>query len=78
MINCDDFFGGLVREEYERQTREHFEWHRNMIIIGLIDEFAEKHELAKECGAEYIYQSDRAQIDAIELVAKIFDLYTND
>ena len=44
-------------------------------IMSLIEDYARKHDLAKECGGEYIYQSDRAQVDAIELVSKIFDLY---
>lgn len=26
MIDYDDFFGGLTEEEYEEQTKEHFEW----------------------------------------------------
>ncbi len=46
-------------------------------IMDLIDGYAKKHNLAKECGSEYIYQSDEAQIDALELVADIFDLYAN-
>lgn len=29
MIDYDDFFGGLTPEEYEEQTREHFEWLKN-------------------------------------------------
>lgn len=44
-------------------------------IMKLIEKYAKKHELAKECGAEYIFQSDRAQEDALELVGNIFDLY---
>ena len=47
-------------------------------IMELINKFAEGHELARECGSEYIFQSDRAQIDAIELVGKIFDLYAEE
>ena len=46
-------------------------------IMKLIETYADKHDLAKECGSEYIYQSDKAQVDAIELVGKIFDLYAN-
>lgn len=44
-------------------------------IMNLIERYAEKHELAKECGGEYIWQSDDAQEDAIDLVCDIFDLY---
>ena len=45
------------------------------LIMNLINEFSENHNLAKSCGSEYIYQSDEAQIDALKLVAAIFDLY---
>lgn len=47
-------------------------------IMELIEKYSEKHDLAKECGGEYIYQNDQAQVDALELVADIFDLYTNE
>lgn len=47
-------------------------------IMSLIDGYAKRHDLAKECGSEYIYQSDSAQIDALELVANIFDLYAEE
>lgn len=77
MIDYDDWFGGLTKEEYEEQTKEHFRQLRNIAILTLIDKYAEKHELAKECGGEYIGQSDSAQIDAIELVCDIFDLYVD-
>lgn len=40
-----------------------------MLIAG----YMEKHPLAKELGDEYVYQDDKAQGDAIELVANIFD-----
>ena len=46
-------------------------------IMDLINKYAEKHELAAECGGEYIGQSDSAQVDAIELVCNIFDLISN-
>ena len=42
-------------------------------IIVLIAEYVEKHPLVEECGSDYIYQNDKAQIDAIQLVADIFD-----
>lgn len=42
-------------------------------VIKLIESYAKKHELAAECGSEYIYQNDRAQFDALDLVADIFD-----
>lgn len=39
----------------------------------LILEYANTHELAVECGSEYIYQDDDAQVDALDLVCAIFD-----
>ena len=36
-------------------------------------EYANTHELAVECGSEYIYQNDDAQVDALDLVCDIFD-----
>lgn len=44
-------------------------------IMNLINKYSKKHELAKTYGSEYIYQNDDANIDAINLVAEIFDLY---
>lgn len=38
----------------------------------LIVEYANTHELAVECGSEYIYQNDDAQVDALDLVCAIF------
>ena len=46
-------------------------------IIKLIDTYAEKHELAKALGSEYINQDDKAQVDAINLVGRIFDLFVD-
>ena len=42
-------------------------------IIQLVEEYSKKHELAKEVGAEYVWQDDEAQIDAIKLVGEIFE-----
>ena len=39
----------------------------------LILEYANTHELVVECGSEYIYQNDDAQVDALDLVCDIFD-----
>ena len=50
----------------------------NKKIMDLINIFSEKHDLAKACGSEYIYQSDRAQVDALKLVGDIFDLYAEE
>lgn len=42
-------------------------------VMRLIEEYAEKHPMALECGSEYISQSDDAKVDALELVYRIFD-----
>ena len=42
-------------------------------IVELVEEYAEKHNLAVELGGEYIMQNDKAQEDAIQLVCDIFD-----
>ena len=42
-------------------------------LLILIAGYTEKHPLAKELGGEYVYQDDKAQEDAIELVANIFE-----
>lgn len=47
-------------------------------IMELIEAYSEIYPLAKECGGEYVYQNDTAQIDALELVADIFDLYAKE
>lgn len=47
-------------------------------IMELIKKYAEKHPLAKDAGSEYIYQNDEAQIDALDLVANIFNLYVDE
>jgi len=41
----------------------------------LVSCYFNKHPLAKEIGGEYIYQNDEAQVDAIQLVSDICDLY---
>ena len=46
--------------------------------MELINEYSENHKLAKSCGSDYIYQSDRAQVDALKLVGDIFDLYAKE
>ena len=50
----------------------------NEKIMKLIDKYSEEHDLAKSCGSDYIYQSDRAQVDALKLVGDIFDLYAKE
>ena len=43
-------------------------------IMNLIMKYGERHELAIECGSEYISQNDEARIDAEILVEDIFDV----
>ena len=47
-------------------------------IINIIKKYADKHEFAMDCGSEYIMQNDEAQIDALDLVCKIFDTLSDD
>ena len=42
-------------------------------VIKLIEAYAKKHESAVTCGSEYIYKNEKAQFDALDLVADIFD-----
>lgn len=51
---------------------------RKKKILELISNYSEKHELAAELGGEYISQNDGAQVDAIELVSKIFDVLSEE
>lgn len=43
-------------------------------IMELINKYAEDHDSVKNCGSEYIMQSDKAKDDALQLVCDIFDL----
>lgn len=47
-------------------------------IMDEIGEYANTHVAAKSIGAEYIWQDDEAQVDAIELVGKIFDIFAEE
>ena len=47
-------------------------------IINIIKKYADEHELATKCGGEYIMQNDEAQINALNLVCKIFDTLSDD
>lgn len=44
-------------------------------ICKLISDYCEKHPAAPRCGSEYVYQNDNANIDAVELVAEIMDVF---
>ena len=41
----------------------------------LIDKFVDKHgNIALSCAGEWLYQDDRGQVDALELVANILEV----
>lgn len=42
-------------------------------LTKLIKQYTFDHGSVIECGSEYIYQNDKAQTDAIDLVCDIFD-----
>ena len=66
-----------VKEEYTIycNSEDDYKYLKTLVKIGnVIQEYAEKHELASECGGEYIMQHDEAQIDGLELVCNIFDI----
>lgn len=44
-------------------------------IEDLVNKYLNNHPLAKQIGGEYIYQNNKAQVDAINLVSDICDLY---
>lgn len=43
-------------------------------IMNLIMKYGDRHEMALECGSEYISQNDNARNDAQILVEDIFDV----
>ena len=44
-------------------------------ILKLIDKFIDKHgNIALSCAGEWLYQDDRGQVDALELVANILEV----
>lgn len=44
-------------------------------ILQLIDKFVDKHgNIALSCAGEWLYQDDRGQVDALELVADILEV----
>ena len=44
-------------------------------ILKLIDKFVDKHgNIALSCAGEWLYQDDRGQVDALELVANILEM----
>lgn len=47
-----------------------------MEICDIIMNFLNEHPSAEECGSEYIYQNDMAQVDALKMAADIFDVFS--
>lgn len=44
-------------------------------VFALIDKFVDKHgNIALSCAGEWLYQDDKGQVDAIELVADILEV----
>lgn len=75
-LNGEEYTDYPALEAYKIRAREMITVVSSS-LLQLISEYADKHELATECGSEYIYQDDEAQEDAIKLVADIFDDYCN-
>ena len=62
MINFDDYFGGLTREEYEEETRKHVEWLTNNASKNKVT-VKEWHYLTDDCDSypevfEYVLVED--------------------
>ena len=70
-----------VKDEYTIycDNEEDYKYLKSLVKIGnVIREYAENHELATECGSEYIMQNDNAQVDGLQLVCQIFDILVED
>lgn len=47
-------------------------------ILKLIDKFVDKHgNIALSCAGEWLYQDDRGQVDALELVVNILEVLSS-
>lgn len=66
MIDYDDYYGGLTREEYEELMEEHFKFIRHICMcdyeksVLLLDKFKEKlfnSELVSDEEAEMLYHT---------------------
>jgi len=70
-----------VKDEYTIycDNEDDFQYLKTLVKIGnVIKEYAENHELATECGSEYIMQNDEAQVDGLQLVCQIFDILVDE
>ena len=53
----------LIENDYGTYTQD---------VFALIDKFVDKYgDIALSCAGEWLYQDDRGQVDALELVANI-------
>ena len=56
----------LIENDYGTYTQD---------IFTLIDKFVDKHgNIALSCAGEWLYQDDRGQVDALELVENILEV----
>ena len=56
----------LIENDYGSYTED---------IFTLIDKFINKHgDIALSCAGEWLYQDDKGQVDALELVADILEV----
>lgn len=56
----------LIENDYGTYTED---------VFTLIDNFVDKHgDIALSCAGEWLYQDDRGQVDALELVANILEV----
>lgn len=47
---------------------------RDICILEIVKKYTSKHPSMYEVGGEYVYQDDRAQEDAVEMMADIADI----
>ena len=50
---------------------------KRLEILNRVHSYMNKHPMAGRVGGEYVNQDDEAQIDAIELVCDLADVYCN-
>ena len=59
----------LIENDYGTYTQD---------VFTLIDKFVNKHgDIALSCAGEWLYQDDRGQEDALELVADILEVLSS-
>ena len=63
----------LVDDGIEQQKKVNNALCMSLDILELVQKYTEKHELALSVGSEWLFQDDRGQVDALDLVGKILD-----